>query len=229
MPASSLESALLGVVRARADSAAAWMAGVRPTDMDAFCGAYTAAARKAGRELLALTEAERIALGSSAPEARFDRWTVADAARAALLLRAADALDAADFQALAIGCFERGDAGEQASWMRAVALLPSPERFLPIVIDSCRTNVVPLFEAIACENPYPAKYFPERNFNQMVLKALFNSIAIRRIVGLAERMNPELARMASDYAAERRAAGRSVPPDIALAAPDEGRTEGAAR
>src|SRR5581483_8927629 len=140
MPASSLESALLGVVRARADSAAAWMAGVRPTDMDAFCGAYTAAARKAGRELLALTEAERIALGSSAPEARFDRWTVADAARAALLLRAADALDAADFQALAIGCFERGDAGEQASWMRAVALLPSPERFLPIVIDSCRTN-----------------------------------------------------------------------------------------
>ena len=56
-----------------------------------------------------------------------------------------------------------------------------------------------------------------------------NSIAIGRIVGLRGRMNPELARMASDYAAERRAAGRSVPPDIALASPDEGQTEGARR
>jgi hypothetical protein len=50
----------------------------------------------------------------------------------------------------------------------------------------------------------------------MVLKAYFNSIAVERIVGLKSRLNPELARMASDYADERRAAGRTVPPDIGL-------------
>jgi hypothetical protein len=33
---------------------------------------------------------------------------------------------------------------------------------------------------------------------------------------LRERLNPELARMASDFAAERRAAGRSVPADLGL-------------
>jgi hypothetical protein len=49
------------------------------------------------------------------------------------------------------------------------------------------------------------------------LKALFNKVALARIQGLADRANPELARMASDYAAERRAAGRSVPNDIGLA------------
>jgi hypothetical protein len=101
--------------------------------------------------------------------------------------------------------------------MRGVALLPGAAKYLPVVVDACRTNILPLFEAIACDNPYPASHFPERNFNQMVLKALFNNVALVRILGLADRANPELARMASDYAAERRAAGRSVPGDIGLA------------
>ena len=83
--------------------------------------------------------------------------------------------------------------------------------------DTCRTNILPLFESLACENPYPARYFPELHFNQMVLKAMFNSVALARIVGLPERRNAELSRMSTDYAAERTAAGRSVPADIALA------------
>jgi hypothetical protein len=133
--------------------------------------------------------------------------------------------DIADADAAAIECFEQGDTREQRSWMRTVAWLPQPERFLPLVIDTCRTNILPLFEAVACENPYPATYFPERNFNQVVLKALFNGIALTRIIGLDQRRNPELSRMASDYADERRAAGRSVPDDIALAMLDGAPTQ----
>jgi len=106
---------------------------------------------------------------------------------------------------------------EQASWCRAVFLLPDPQQYLAQVIDACRTNILPLFESIACENPYPAAFFPERNFNQLVLKAMFNNVALARIVGLATRRNAELSRMATDYAAEHTAAGRSVPADIALA------------
>ena len=106
---------------------------------------------------------------------------------------------------------------EQQSWLKSTPLLPEPERLLAVVIDACRTNILPLFEAIACENPYPARHFPERNFNQMVLKALFNRVALARIVGLAARRNPDFARMAGDYASERRAAGRTVPSDIGLA------------
>ncbi len=88
---------------------------------------------------------------------------------------------------------------------------------LPQAVDACRTSIQPLFEAIACDNPYPAGHFPELNFNQMVLKALFNGVALSRIVGLQGRLNPEMSRMAGDYAAERRAAGRAVPADIDLA------------
>ena len=49
------------------------------------------------------------------------------------------------------------------------------------------------------------------------MKALFNGVRLERIVGLGARANAELTRMATDFAAERRAAGRSVPADIGLA------------
>ena len=95
-------------------------------------------------------------------------------------------------------------------------LLPAPERFLETAVDACRSHIQPLFEAIARENPYPARYFPELNFNQMVLKALFTGVALARVIGCDGRVTSELSRMAADYASERRAAGRSVPPDIGM-------------
>jgi hypothetical protein len=144
-------------------------------------------------------------------------WRRIDAERYSQLRALAAKLTPAEFSTVALACFQYGDAAEQTSWCRAVSLLPQPEQYLSHVIDACRTNILPLFESIACENPYPAACFPEGNFNQVVLKAMFNGIALDRIVGLASRKNGELARMATDYAAERTAAGRAVPADIALA------------
>jgi hypothetical protein len=180
--------------------------------------AYATAPQHVGREALALSPAELDELRAAAPGIGFERWTRDDAARALLLIarrnngRTGDA-----FVSDALECFEQGDAREQQSWLRAIALWPEAEKFLPQAIDACRTNIIPVFEALACENPYPAAHFPERNFNQMVLKAMFNTIALARIVGRAGRLNPELTRMARDYAAERTAAGRTVPADINLA------------
>jgi hypothetical protein len=98
--------------------------------------------------------------------------------------------------------------------LRCLALLPAPDRFVPLAVEACRSSIQPLFEAVACENPYPAAYFPEASFNQMVLKALFIGVALPRIRGLKGRVTGELRRMAADYASERRAAARPVPPDI---------------
>jgi hypothetical protein len=182
---------------------------------DQLLDVYTKA-RRLGRERLALAAAEIDAAAALVPGAMFDQWTREDAGRAAFLLARAVAGDDT-FAAAAVDCYERGDTAEQQSWLKSTALLPHPERLLPNVIDACRTNILPMFEAIACENPYPARHFPERNFNQMVLKALFNKVALSRIVGLAARRNADLTRMAADYASERRAAGRTVPSDIGLA------------
>jgi hypothetical protein len=48
----------------------------------------------------------------------------------------------------------------------------------------------------------------------MVRQALVTGVALDRVVGLGARVTPELVRMANEYAAERRAAGRSVPADL---------------
>ena len=176
---------------------------------------YTEASMRLGRLPLAAQGGED---SSAAPEGlALDRWTLEDAARATFLLARADSTPRETFLTDAQACYEMGDAREQQSWLRAVVLLPGPERFLPLVVDACRTNILPVFEAVACENPYPSRYFPDQNFNQVVMKALFNGVRLDRIVGLAARANAELARMATDFAAERRAAGRPVPADIGLA------------
>ena len=194
-------------------------------DLDAVCAAYTNAPKHTGRDLLRLSASELAAIASTAPGSFFDRWTSDDAGRAVLLLTLAERSGTDPFATTAIECYERGDSREQQSWLKALLLLPGSERFLSVAIDACRTNILPQFESIACENPYPERYFPELNFNQLVLKAMFNSISLARIVGLSGRLNSELSRMALDYAAERRAAGRSVPADLALALTRAARTE----
>lgn len=181
--------------------------------LDDLLTAYTVASRRIGNAPLGVLR--------SVPGLVLERWTREDAARALLLLRRSETAPGS-FVADAIACYEQGDTREQESWLRAVGALPGPERFLATVVDACRSSILTIFEAVVCENPYPAAHFPERNFNQMVLKALFSGVSLARIVGLQGRLNPELTRMAADYAAERRAAGRSVPADIGMAMQERG-------
>jgi hypothetical protein len=175
---------------------------------------YTSAGRRGVPGPLSQHDAAFLQQAGWPSDIPLSQWTGADVARLSLLLDRSRDTAPEDFLRDASACYEQGDASEQRSWCRGVSLLPAPERFLPLMIDACRTNILPLFESIACENPFPARHFPERNFNQLVLKALFNGIALERIVALQSRFNAELARMADDYVTEREKAGRSVPPDI---------------
>ena len=210
-------TAMLSIVRVRlTGTGPGWLdanlAAIREGDEHRILAAFTAASRHAGMAALSLAPDERAAVAAIVPGLSCDRWTTADAARAVLLMSANDAA--------ARACFENGDAREQESWLRALSLMPHRERFLTVAVDACRSHIQPLFESIACENPYAADYFSDGQFNQMVLKAMFTGVRLERIVGLARRLNPDLSRMARDYAAERRAAGRRVPEDLSLALHD---------
>lgn len=202
------------------DAAQRWLDGgltATPTRLQPLLTAYTAAPRLLGRGALALTADEERALTALAPDICFTGWTLFDAGRALVLLLVADRWPADAFVVAATSCYEQGDAREQQSWLKALPLLPQPERFLAAALDACRTNIIPVFEAIACENPFPARYFPELHFNQLVLRSLFVGVALDRVVGRAPRLNRTLTQMAQDFAAERRAAGRPVPADLNLA------------
>lgn len=110
--------------------------------------------------------------------------------------------------------FETGDMHEQQALYSALPILPFSEDLLPRAIDGCRTNMTVIFDSIALNNPFPFKYFPEANWNQMVLKAVFMQRPLYRVQGLEERRNLPLANIASDFAHERWAAGRPVMAEI---------------
>jgi hypothetical protein len=111
--------------------------------------------------------------------------------------------------------FRTGDNDERRAVLRALGVIDDPAH-AELAAEACRVNVVPVFAALAHDNPFPARHMPERAFNQMVVKAVFLELPLARIHDLSARLNPDLARMATDLAAERRAAGRVVPADLAL-------------
>ncbi|MFQ5572532.1 MAG: EboA domain-containing protein [Rhodothermales bacterium] len=179
-----------------------------------FSEFFTAAARRLGKVSLDLTRQEVAQLEALDVTWPMSGWTLDELGRVTLLMLAGAQLPETAFETLVEECYRQGDNRERQAVLRALPFLPQADRFVPIGAEACRTHIQPVFEALACENPYPAAHFPELNFNQMVLKALFTGVALERIVGLQGRVTPELTRMANDYASERRAAGRSVPPDI---------------
>jgi len=218
--ASSLE-VLLGARR----SAEVWLeASIRDLgpfsaplfDEERFLSIFSSAGRLLGKASVALEETDAARLEAGGIRWPIDGWGLDELGRVILLGRAFRDLSPSRAAALLEACYARGDNRERQAVLRALPLLPERARFVPLAIEACRTNVLTVFCAIACENPLPAAEFPDLNFNQLVLKALFNGVALSRIVGLSKRAGPELARMAADYASERRAAGRSVPSDIDL-------------
>ena len=186
-------------------------------DDERFLLAFSSAGRSLGKAALALTASESERLASNGATWSIDGWGADELGRVLFLGAAFAELSPTRAARILEACYERGDNRERQAVLRALPFVPENARFLSLAVDACRTSVQTVFEAIACENPFPADRFPDLNFNQMVLKAMFNGVALARIVRLGERAGPELARMATDYAAERRAAGRTVPADIDLA------------
>ena len=147
--------------------------------------------------------------GGTAPQG----WPPARIVRAALLAASVHAAGEEAPARLATA-FRRSDSAERAAILQSLMLLPAPARFADLAADACRSSVQPVFEAIACDNRFPAAHFAEPDFNQMVLKAVFTGAPLARVIGLAERTTAQLRRMAADFRDERRASGRPVPADL---------------
>jgi len=178
-----------------------------------FFTAFSAVPRYAGKQALALTAQELEAAAALRPGWDPSHWRLDQVGRTFLVL----ALPAEPFQAYQRSLdqlFTAADAGELVALYQALPLLPHPEQHRARAAEGVRTNMTSVFDAVALRNPYPAEYFDNTAWNQLVLKALFVDRPLYLIQGLDQRANSALARMLVDYAHERWAAKRPVSPEL---------------
>lgn len=174
--------------------------------------AIALAGRKAGKADLALTEAELAQAQLLRPGWSPRRWTIADVARASILLPLTD--NAVAFGAMFRRLCQAADLATLIGFYRALPLFPISDDLDWQMGEGLRTSIREIFEAIAHDSPVPAEMFPEHRWNHMVLKALFIDSSLPPIVGLDARRNRDLAVTLIDHVHERRAAGRAVNPHV---------------
>jgi hypothetical protein len=168
--------------------------------------------RKVGKNDVLLAPADLQQAGAARSGWDPHLWSVDQAARVLLLLRSQS--DPQKVFARAEQLFVTADVGELVALYRGLPIYPQPQLYVKRAAEGIRTNIRPVFEAVAHFSPFPREQFDDLAWNQMVLKALFIGTPLWPIQGLDERANPTLATMLVNYAHERWAAHRTVSPEL---------------
>ena len=176
----------------------------------AFFLAFGMVPRKTGNAKLIMDENQISTFKNSYPGFEPTHWTIDQLCRVVLMT----AIKTDDNKAWLSQFFSSADMNEQVALYKGLYLLENANEFTGQAREGVRTNMVPVFDAIALNNPFADKYFDEGAWNQMVLKAIFMNRPIYRIEGLDERTNPRLTSTLIDFAHERWAAGRNVVPEL---------------
>ncbi|WP_258341449.1 EboA domain-containing protein [Saccharopolyspora gregorii] len=138
--------------------------------------------------------------------------TVDDRVRGRLLRALADTAEPDRLVAEVAALYRHGDDAERRGVLRALDGL-GPDVVgagLELVRDALRANDIRLIAAAM--GPF-ARHLDDHSWRHGVLKCLFTGVPLAAVAGLPRRADEELRRMVTDFAAERRAAGRDVPGD----------------
>lgn len=178
--------------------------------------AFSQAVRHSGKAALAPTPEESAEARALVAGWDLSDWTCDVAARAYLMASLPDGSDtskvpgALDPAKRLLAVHQTADLGEHVALVKALFLAPRCEDAMHIAREGLRSNMRSVFAGITSRNPYPALYFDELAFNQMVVKCLFVDLPLREITGLDGRLNPTLRQILVDLAHERWAAERPV-------------------
>lgn len=180
-----------------------------------FYRVFTAIPRFVPKQFVEVPDAMRLAVEQLRSGFTVAGWTLDRLARVWWLLQL-PADDQTAYVNSITQLFKAAELNELVALYSALPVLAYPEAWRFQATEGVRNNIADVQSAIMLHNPYPADYFDEAAWNQMILKAFFTDKDVTRIIGLTERKNARLSQTLVDYAAERRAAGRSLPPNIEL-------------
>lgn len=144
------------------------------------------------------------------PLAEAQGWNRTQLARALLLAGLLEQQAGAEQLPLLRQLFLWGDDQEKSVLLKVLDDLDTQGASLDLALQAGRTNNREVFAAIALDNPFPARHYPDRAFHQLVLKTLGMGLDSRRISGLAQRRSVDLNQLALEHMEEQLAADRSV-------------------
>ncbi|MCE6990388.1 EboA domain-containing protein [Dyadobacter sp. CY323] len=175
--------------------------------------AFVAVPRFVPKKIITNSPELKWELNAEFPGFSVENWSLVRLSRVWLLTQL-DPSDKSEYIKNIETLFDTAEMNELVALYSALPLLSYPDQWLFRATDAVRSNMGYVFDSIALHNPYPEKHFSELAWNQMVLKTIFNDKPVHLIEGLENRSNEKLALTLSDFAHERWAAGRSVPPQV---------------
>lgn len=168
--------------------AAEWLRGQLETVRTGFHAAFAQIGRKIGKMPITHEDAQRITRAGLLVPAGMG---ADECARGALVLAVVWSLPDGEQLELVRGVYRHGDARDRGALLRVLAGLPEPARFAELASEATRTQTLSVFQALACDNSYPARWLAEGPFIYLVLKGLALGISPDRVDGLATRWNPD--------------------------------------
>ena len=180
---------------------------------NAFLMAFSGASRFVPKDVLQISDSDFQRSQELRAGINLKSWTVDQATRTLFLFTVPH--EDKDFYLQTLErLFDTAEVNELVALYSALPLLIYPEDLKKRAAEGIRTNMTSVFDAVALDNPYSTEYLEENAWNQLYLKAAFMARPLYRIHGINQRANTELARIISDYAHERWAAGRDVSPEF---------------
>ncbi|WP_128546061.1 EboA domain-containing protein [Larkinella soli] len=178
-----------------------------------FYRVFTAIPRFVGKQTLTVDKESAQRLNALRSGFSVEGWSVDRLARVWWLLQL-PADDPTAYFSTVENLFRAAEMNELVALYSALPVLAYPEHWRFLATEAVRSNIGPVQEAIMLHNPYPAEQLDEPAWNQFIMKAFFTDKPVEHILGFHERANEHLARIVTDYARERRAAGRTVHPQL---------------
>ncbi|TCK84862.1 EboA domain-containing protein [Albibacterium bauzanense] len=178
-----------------------------------FIIAFSIVSRKVPKEEVKLSDKDADTINGVIPHFSISKWSLKKVCRVWLIMQI-DSSDEASYISKIEELFRDADMNELATLYAALPILAYPEHWEKQCAVGIRSNIGYVLDAVIMDNPYPAEYLNEEAWNQLILKAIFTDKDISRIIGLEKRVNENLVKALRDYADERKAAGRTINPEL---------------
>ncbi|WP_266367617.1 EboA domain-containing protein [Tellurirhabdus rosea] len=220
MNPSAIREALLDIIRQQPDSDKAIPYLTQQASIYAnqpgkaiFFRVFAALPRFTGKRVIETSPQSRHFLHGLRPGFSVEGWTLDRLARVWWLLHLS-AEDRDEVVSTVETLIKSAEMNELVAIYSALPVLPFPDAWRFQATEAVRSNIGPVQDAIMLRNPYASEQLDQNAWNQLIMKAFFNDKDISQIIGHRERRNADLAAIATDFARERRAAGRPVPPKL---------------